>query len=178
MTLNREKLAEFLGCSLRTIDEYKRQGMPGEKVGNLWKYQSSAVVTWLRDRERENALGEVAKVDESEARRRKLAAEAALAEHELAVKTGAAVSLADFEAAHAAIIGAARAKFLGIGAALGPEYEPVVMPLIKEALRELSEQTPSISFESDGEGESATGSGEVVAPMGTSPGSDGEPVGR
>jgi hypothetical protein len=29
MVLNRDKLAEVLGCSLRTIDEYVRQGMAG-----------------------------------------------------------------------------------------------------------------------------------------------------
>src|SRR4051812_9016969 len=117
MQLNRDKLAEMLGCSLRTVDEYRRQGIPGEppkRPGDQWKFESSEVITWLRDRERTSALGEVAKVDEAEAKRRKLAAEASLAEHELALKQGAAVAISDFEASWAAMIGAARAKLLGL----------------------------------------------------------------
>jgi phage terminase Nu1 subunit (DNA packaging protein) len=63
MQLNREKLAEFFGCSLRTIDEYRRRGMPGEapeRPGNQWKFDTAAAIEWLRQRERQSALREIA----------------------------------------------------------------------------------------------------------------------
>lgn len=190
MQLNRDRLAEFLGCSLRTIDEYSRQGMPGEapkKGGDSWKFESAAVVGWLRERERTNALGDLATLDEKEAKRRKLAAEAALAEHELALKTGAAVALNDFESAKGALIGAARAKFLGFGAALGPEVALLSSPqecslvienAVKEALRELSDNPPTISFEPFGTRESPTDRSETGGSVGTSAEPDRKRVGR
>jgi Phage DNA packaging protein Nu1 len=72
MVLNREKLAEVLGCSLRTIDEYTRQGMPGEPPkhgGDQWRFDPAASVDWLRERERKVVLGDIAKINETEARR-------------------------------------------------------------------------------------------------------------
>ena len=73
------------------MDEYCRQGMPGgctKRKGDQWRFDSAAVVSWLRERERSSALGEVAQIDEGEARRRKVAAEAALVELELAKEQG------------------------------------------------------------------------------------------
>lgn len=171
MQLNREKLAELLGCSLRTVDEYARQGMPGEApktAGHQWRFESSVVISWLRDRERTDALGEVARVDETEAKRRKLAAEASLAEHELAMKQGAAVAIADFEAAWAAMIGAARAKMLGLPGALAPELAicadeaecaALIETAVREALLELSELNPELPIEPDSDSVAESGDG-------------------
>ena len=189
MILNRENLAEFLGCSLRTVDEYVRQGMPGEapkRQGAQWKFDSGTVVGWLRERERTEALGEVSKVDEGEARRRKIAADAALAEHELALKVGAAVSIADFETAWSAMIGAARAKFLGLGSALGPdvalikdpaECTTVIDSAVKEALRELSERAPEVQLERAGTDEPDPLDEEAVETVRPAAGPDGKRVG-
>jgi terminase small subunit / prophage DNA-packing protein len=189
MQLNREKLADFLGCSLRTIDEYSRQGMPGDspkRAGDQWRFESGAVVGWLRERERSDALGEVARVDEAEAKRRKLAAEAALAELDLALKQGAAVSLKDFETAWSAMIGAARAKLLGMGMALGPEValmsDPaecgaIIDAAVKESLRELSEGPGQVHFEQPGAGESDVADEAPEPVVRSAAGSDGKPVG-
>lgn len=146
--LTREKAAEFFGVDLRTIDNWLRRGCPGQKVGARWQINSAEVSQWLRTREREDALGETAGIDESEARRRKIAAEAALAEHELALKQGAAVPISLFEARMAAMIGAARAKALNLGAKLGPmvvacesavEAKDLIDGAVREVLVELSE---------------------------------------
>ena len=189
MILNRERLAEMLGCSLRTVDEYRRQGMPGEapkRHGDQWRFDSSAVVTWLRDKERESALGDVAEIDEFEAKRRKLAAEASLAELALALKQGAAVAISDFEAAWSAMIGAARAKLLGLPAALGPEVALIADPFecaaviesaVKEALAELSDAT-GIQVESESDELAAGRDEEGGPPVEPSPGPDRKRMGR
>jgi hypothetical protein len=189
MNLNREKLAEMLGCSLRTVDEYRRNGMPGEspkRPGDQWKFESAVVVGWLRDRERTDALGEMARVDEAEAKRRKLAAEASLAEHELATKQGNSVGIADFEAAWAAMIGAAKAKLLGLGKSLGPEVAPLddaldcsiaIDSAVKESLAELSEFNPGVQiFPSFTEESGAEDSGDIEV-VGSSAEPHGERMG-
>lgn len=188
MFLNREKLAELLGCALRTVDEYRRQGMPGEapaRPGAQWRFDSAAVIEWLRNRERHDALGEVANISEADAKRRKLAAEAAIAEHELAEKQGKAVSVADFQAATSKIIGAARAKLLGIGSAVGPEValesdpaqcEAIVQGRINEALEELSEG--DIQIEPSGVEQPQPGNSDGSETVGAAPGPDHQRVGR
>jgi hypothetical protein len=189
MLLNREKLAEFFGCSLRTIDEYKRQGMPGEapkRPGDQWKFDTAASVEWLRQRERQSALGEIATIDESEAKRRKLAAEAAMAELDLAKAEEQAVSVQDFAKAWAGMIGSARAKLLGLGSKLGPGLAIIEDPAecssavdvgISEALQELSEFEPDIQFEAPSNQPASGGDTEGSKTMGTAAGSNGKRVG-
>lgn len=189
MLLNREKLAECLGCSLRTIDEYRRQGMPGEapkRPGDQWKFDTAASVEWLRQRERQSALGEIATIDESEAKRRKLAAEAAMAELDLAKAEGQAVGLQDFAKAWAGMIGSARAKLLGLGSKMGPglaivddaaECSSVVDLGISEALQELSEFEPEIRFDAESTPKAPSGDSVGTKALGSAAGSHGKRVG-
>jgi hypothetical protein len=150
--VNRSELAETFGVALSTADLWIQQGMPCQarperRGGSGYKIDLSAVLEWHRERERQNALGEIAKVDEQEARRRKIAAEAALVEHELALKQGGAAAIADSESAWAAMIAAARAKLHGAGNKLGPivaalsdaaECQAAIDEVIYQALQELS----------------------------------------
>jgi terminase small subunit / prophage DNA-packing protein len=191
MTLNRDKLAAMLGCDVRMVDDYIRQGMPGDSPkykGDQWRFDTAAVIGWLRERERTSALGEVAKIDEGDARRRKLAAEAKLVELELAKAEGQAVGLATFSAAMSGMIGAARAKLLGLGSALGPEIAAVADPAecqvlidaaVSEALQELSEHGGNeIPDEPGGIGESESGDAPVGGAMGAPAKPDRKRVGR
>jgi len=178
MVVNRERLADVLGCSLRTVDEYVRQGMPGDppkKGGDSWRFESAACIGWLRERERQSALGEIAKIDREEAGRRKLAAEAALVEHDLALKQRAAVAVSDFGRLWTHMIGASRAKLRGIGAKLGrvvalsqdaAECEALIDELVSEALQELSEFEPEIPVEPAGSDEPASGRTKGYATVG------------
>lgn len=189
MQVNREKLAELLGVSLRTVDEYRRQGMPGDppkRGGDQWRFDTAAVVGWLRERERANAIGEIAQIDEGEARRRKIAAEAAMAELNLAREEGKAVGIADFEAAGAAMIGAARARFLGLGGKVGPvvalnsdpaECKALIDEAIHEALQELSEFEADICTESRGATESESGDAQAIEVVGAAARPDSKRVG-
>ncbi len=187
MLLNREKLSELLGCSLRTVDEYRRQGMPGAapaKPGGQWRFESAEVISWLRTRERDNAIGEIAGIDEGEAKRRKLAAEAAIAEHSLAVLQSSAVSVADWQAATFKIVGATRAKLLPIGSSLASDLaietdpdvcEALVSSAINEALQELSED--DIQIDAGGDNGAEPSDPPEPEAVGSTPGRDGKRVG-
>jgi phage terminase Nu1 subunit (DNA packaging protein) len=171
--LSLEKAAQFFGVDTRTVHKWLKQGLPGEKDGkNRWVINSAAASKWLRDRERESVLGDVAKVDEQEARRRKLVAEAAREEHKLAIEQGTVVSIAVYEASMAAIIGAARAKLLNMPQKLGPlvatltalEARDLIQAEINEVLQELS------GFDADAAiaevaGQSTSGESEVGEDM-------------
>lgn len=123
---NRAELADLLSVSVVTVDNWTAAGCPFRRrpvrrgVGQ-WEFEVGSVVDWLRDRERTAALGDLANVTEIEARRRKLAADAAMAEHELAVAQGKATAISDVETLLCRHIWNARAKFLGIGATLAPQ---------------------------------------------------------
>ena len=162
-------------------------GDPPAKGGDQWRFESSAVVGWLREKERQSVLGEVSKIDEHEAKRRKLAAEAAMAELELAKKQGIALGIADFEASWAAMIGAARAKLLGLGAALGPEValssdpdecSSLVESGIAEALQELSEFESDIQVVASSDSKPEGGDAASVEVVGATARPDSKRMGR
>ena len=142
--------------SLPTIDDWVRRGCPyiqkpERRGGSGWRIDAGAVLVWHREQERQNALGDVVKIDEGEARRRKLAAEASLAEHELALKQGTAVQIEDAVKVWGDQVSAARARLLGIGHKLAPltavETDPLTCQVlidgaVHEALAELSQFDP------------------------------------
>lgn len=45
--LNREQLAKVFNCSARTIENWKRQGLPFVKVGALVRYDKEAATAWF-----------------------------------------------------------------------------------------------------------------------------------
>jgi excisionase family DNA binding protein len=50
--VTRQELAEFMGVSVRTIDQMVRQGMPSETWGiRSRRFQKSRAVAWARARE-------------------------------------------------------------------------------------------------------------------------------
>ncbi len=185
--LTREKVADFFAVSLPTVDVWLRRGCPGQKVGTRWSINSAEVSQWLRDRERQDALGETAAIDETEARRRKIAAEASLAELDLAMKQAAVVPIAMYEAQIAAMIGAARAKLLNLGAKVGPlvlgmdspaEARAIIDGAVHEVLAELGEFDDCIPGNPGSGGESAESDPESGEVMVAAAGFDRKSVGR
>src|SRR5690606_21931433 len=49
--LDRRGLAEWLGCSLPTVDRLRREGCPELMVGDSPRFEPDAVLAWLRERE-------------------------------------------------------------------------------------------------------------------------------
>lgn len=156
-SLNRAQLSEFCGVSLVTIDNWVRDGCPyvrrpvRQGVGQ-WEFSASAVFQWRIDRERQAVLGDVVTIDENEARRRKLAAEAGLTELELHIANGKVVKIEDASRPWFQMVGAARAKLLSLPNKLGPvlaiETDPLICQSlveagINEALSELSGYEPT-----------------------------------
>jgi excisionase family DNA binding protein len=45
--LSQKELAEHLGCSVRTVSNYHRAGMPHLMVGSHPRYRASEVEVWL-----------------------------------------------------------------------------------------------------------------------------------
>lgn len=48
--LDRSRAAEFLGCSLPTLDKLRAEGLPELRVGDAPRFEREAVLGWLRAR--------------------------------------------------------------------------------------------------------------------------------
>ncbi|MGE5546490.1 MAG: terminase small subunit [Solirubrobacterales bacterium] len=85
--VNRSELAEILGKSLPTISAWvARAGFPvieEGRQGKEWKFDTAQVIDWIEQQAVANVIGDAAKIDYEEARRRKMVAEATLAEIEV-----------------------------------------------------------------------------------------------
>ena len=164
-------------------------GQPPKRKGGQWQFDSPSVINWLLERERSETQNPEALVltEEDRAKTRKLNAEASLAELKLAEAEGSAISIEDFELAWSAMIGASRAKLLGLSAALGPvvarlkdpvECRTEIEAAVKEALQELSEFEPQLPFDSEGYPEPEGIDTEDNQALGATSEPDGEPMGR
>jgi len=200
-TVNRAELAEICGVSVVTIDDWVRGGAPyisrpARKGVGQWQFSPGAVVQWRIDRERQSALGDVAKIDEAEARRRKMAAEAGLVELELQIKNGNAVSISAQEKVWVQMVGAARARLLSVPSKLGPSVaietdavacQSMIDAAITEALTELrnfeiaieeTDENGVVQVESGGPAELAGSDAQDGSRMGASAEADHKRVGR
>lgn len=181
-TLNRTELAEFFAVAPTTVDAWVRRGCPALKRatgrgsgGNTWQFDSAAVVEWLREQAVQNAIGDIAKIDEQEARRRKIAAEAALAEYELAERRREMIRVEDYAVISARRYAACRARLLGVAPKVAPQLlgleeasdaQAIVAAAINEALTELVgdvDGTGSDGTCRDGGGADATGEPQAAA---------------
>lgn len=152
--LNRSGLADALAVAPTTVDAWVRRGCPSKKQAtgrgsgkSEWQFDLPEVVEWLREEAVQNAVGDIAKIDADEARRRKLAAEAALAEYDLAEKRKEMIRVEDAAEIVSKEYLAARSRFLAIPTKLGPMLAAVTTPeeaadllrgAIEEALSELA----------------------------------------
>ena len=103
------------------------------------KYETQDVIKWMQSRQVENLIGD--KIDIEEAKRRKLAAEAELAEVELQTVQGKLIPAEQIEKEWAEMIMNCRAKLLSIPAKVSPEVYAAddlttVKVLLKQALNE------------------------------------------
>ena len=114
------------------------------------KYESAAVIDWLAKREVNNLLGDAGSIDIEEAKRRKLAAEAAMAETELDQVRGTLVPADKVEAEWSELVANCRAKLLSIPTKVAAEaysaqnvaeMKDTLKRAIIEALNELSESS-------------------------------------
>lgn len=124
MTLNRSEIAQLFGVSLPTISQWLSKGMPFESKGTQgrkWSFNASEVVKWREAMIVSQAIGDTSGLDLDEARRRKLAAEAAMVELDLAKRKGEVIEID----AVAGVVGDdyanVRAKLLSLPTKLAPQ---------------------------------------------------------
>ncbi|MEG0030715.1 terminase small subunit [Acinetobacter sp.] len=114
--VTRQGLANIFGVSLPTIDNWVRSGCPYIQKGGRgqeWKFNTAAVSNWLRERDVEDATGEIP--DDIELLKvRKQKAETELVELELAEKKGEVALIAEFEKVWAMAMGQLRQNILNV----------------------------------------------------------------
>lgn len=116
MIVNRQELSQAMGISLPTVDRWIRDGCPVKQRGAkgvAWEFNLPDIVAWWGERQRQAAAGD-APTDIEDAKRRKIAAEAALAELELAKAKSEVAPIRDFERAQAAAFAAIRANVMNV----------------------------------------------------------------
>jgi len=99
--VTRQEVADLFGVSHTTVDAWIKRGMPVSERGSRgkpWRINTAEVSAWLEQRAKESAAGGD-QADERELKRRKLAAETAKVELELAKVRGEVVPLAQLERA-------------------------------------------------------------------------------
>src|ERR1043165_7652711 len=151
-TFSMNELAGLLGVTRQTVDRWMKQGCPfGEKAdrdrGREWALSLPAVCEWREKRAVEQAIGDTSSLDIEEARRRKIAAEAALCELELSKQRGEVVSLSVVANVIGDQLSACKAKLLSIPSKVSPlvattgdvqECRDLLDSAVREALDEIT----------------------------------------
>ena len=100
--VNRTELSSLLGCSLPTINAKVTKGMPYIQKGGRgkeWSFETGDVIEWEKRQAVSNVMGDLSQVDEEELKLRKLAAETAIVEIEVAKQKCEVAPVSDFEKA-------------------------------------------------------------------------------
>ncbi len=135
--VNQIDLAAFFGVTTKTVRAWEGQGCPVERVGAKGRqsaYDTAAVLAWRERRASEAATTSAIHVDIEEARRRKVAAEAALAERELARLEAEYVAVADVGPMVAAEYAVVRDAIGAIPAEMARDLEGLDAAVIEELL--------------------------------------------
>lgn len=114
--VNKAELCSIMGVTPPTVDGWVRNGCPIKQKGSRGvaaTFNTAEVMKWLRDKAREEASG-TSLADESELKRRKLAAEAEKAELDLAKAKGDVAPIREFERATASLMAAIRANVMNV----------------------------------------------------------------
>lgn len=160
------ELSRLLDFSTAAIRAWEAQGCPVEqrakRKGEANLYSVASVVRWREQQAALSASGNLAAMDMEEAKRRKLAAEAALVEIDLARKRAEVVDVSVIAAVVGGALSACRARLLGIGASVAPRLQlasdtasrkEMIDDAINEALHEISGPAFEFSGGTDGDGQ-------------------------
>lgn len=164
-TVNRSGLAEVFGVAPPTVDQWRKDGAPYVTLGGRgkeWEYDTAQVAAWLRERDVKAATGDML-ADETELKRRKLAAETEKAELELAKAKGEVAPLDQVERAVARAFAEVRAGMRNlpqrtvsmlIGETDERRFKSVMMGEIDEALKSLVTTSLLDGYDEGGDGDS------------------------
>lgn len=158
--------AGLIGVHRNTLSKWISQGCPTEqradrRRGKEWRIHLPDVIDWLQERAVQDAVGDTTKLDIDEARRRKTAAEAALAELDLAKARNEYVSINVVADVVGEQMSACRSRLLTLPTKIAPMVAPVrglieCREIIDDAVREcLDELVGYGNAGGDGEAEDA-----------------------
>lgn len=144
------ELAAALGVSPNQINEYAAKGMPVAirgKQGVPNQYNLEEAVSWVS----ENIGRSVETESLSEARLRKLQAEASLVELALQKERGEVIEIAEVTKEIASVLSNVRAKLLSIptkasGLLVGSKSQIEIRTILDDQIREVLEELSSSSF--------------------------------
>lgn len=165
MDLSQTDLARFFGVTPTTIRAWERRSCPVVRTGRKGVqaiYNTAAVIRWREEQAVLAASGDTAGMDMEEARRRKTAAEAALAELELSVKRGEYVEIEQVGRVVEDEYATIRANFTSLAGDIAADLENLKAVEIQEALAaKVSEILNGLSADDTyaTEGESSEGEG-------------------
>jgi len=137
-----------LALSTKQIAREVEAGMPHERDGNKLKFPWPDVRIWRDEHIREMAKAEMRPADKDDARKRREAAEADLAELKLSRERGEVLPVQDFEKLLENAFTRVRARLLAIPPKLGAygvghknarDAQAALEPFVYEAMAELSE---------------------------------------
>lgn len=150
------ELASLFGVSVVTVRAWQRKGLPVLEKGGRGKpsiYNTAAVARWREEQAALAASGDTSAMDMDEARRRKTAAEAALAEMDLAIRRGEYVLIEEVGAAVEAEYATIRANFSSMPGDISGDLEHLRASEIEELL---ANKVSEILNELSADGEYAT----------------------
>ena len=147
-----------MDVSLPTIDRWVREGCPALQRGGRgieWKFNLPDVIAWWGEKQRLAAAGDSGG-DIEEARRRKMTAEAALAELELSKAKGEVAPLREFERGHNKLMAIIRTNVMNVPSRavlqlLGETDETVFKTRLRAELTLALEQSSEAELELDDE---------------------------
>lgn len=184
------ELAGLLGVNRSTVTTWLGQGCPfveraDRAQGKEWKLSLPDVVGWLRKRDVDQAIGDTSKLDIDEARRRKIAAEAALAELELAKQRGEVVAISVVEDVVGEQLSACRARLIAWPTKCGPLVAPITdvtecTAILDRIMREAADELVGYATGIEGAEEPVEESGSPPDQGAAAPAAetDGQRVGR
>lgn len=129
--VNRSDLAEILGVTVSAVDGWLRRGCPQVAAGGRGrasKFNTAHVVEWLNERARRDSQSSTGSISLDEARQRKTAAEAELAELELGHARGELVQIDTVAELLEATLSTVRLRLLSVPAKVAARVAPLRQP--------------------------------------------------
>jgi phage terminase Nu1 subunit (DNA packaging protein) len=118
--INKTEVADLFGVSLQTVDYWVRKGLACRKDSHEVIFNSAAVTAFLEAQAEARAIASNKPADADEARSRKLAAEAEIAEMQRDKMRGELVDISSVESVVAEEYAAVRSKLLALPGKLAP----------------------------------------------------------
>lgn len=147
------ELAQIFAVTAQTVLAWERRGCPVEEKGTRGKatlYNTASVIRWRTERAVAASAGDMTAIDDAEARRRKLVAEATLAEMEVALKRGELVPLEIVGLQIENEYSLVRANFMSMAGEIAADLEGLEASEIEEILStKVSEILNGLSADGD-----------------------------